>query len=77
MNQRFIMYAVPDAPSPSDNWNRESHKMTKNEFGVYEITIPAVQGQPAIPHNSKVKVRCRALDDRSGTYVDDAPVRSL
>jgi 1,4-alpha-glucan branching enzyme len=30
--------------------------MTKNSFGVWEITIPAVNRKPAIPHNSKVKV---------------------
>lgn len=31
--------------------------MKKNEFGVFEIVVPAqVNGQPAIPHNSKVKV---------------------
>ncbi len=32
--------------------------MTKNEFGVFEIVVPAkVNGQAAIPHNSKIKVR--------------------
>jgi 1,4-alpha-glucan branching enzyme len=31
--------------------------MKKNDFGVFEITIPAQNGQAAIPHNSKVKVR--------------------
>jgi hypothetical protein len=30
--------------------------MKKNEFGVFEITVPAVNGEPAIPHDSKVKV---------------------
>jgi hypothetical protein len=30
--------------------------MTKNNFGVFEITVPAVNGQPAIPHDSKIKV---------------------
>jgi len=30
--------------------------MKKNPFGVWEITVPAKDGQPAIPHNSKVKV---------------------
>jgi len=30
--------------------------MKKNEFGVFEITLPPVDGQPAIPHNSKIKV---------------------
>lgn len=30
--------------------------MKKNDFGTFEITIPAKGGKPAIPHNSKVKV---------------------
>ena len=29
--------------------------MTKNNFGVWEVTVPAVQGSPAIPHDSKIK----------------------
>lgn len=39
-----------------DNWDRNSHEMTKNNFGVFEITLPAVNGGAAIPHNSKIKV---------------------
>ena len=30
--------------------------MTKNDFGVFEVTVPAKDGQPAIPHDSKIKV---------------------
>lgn len=30
--------------------------MKKNDFGVFEIVIPAKDGKPAIPHNSKIKV---------------------
>jgi 1,4-alpha-glucan branching enzyme len=30
--------------------------MTKNGFGVFEIVVPPVNGQVAIPHNSKIKV---------------------
>lgn len=41
----------------SDGWNRDSHQMTKNQYGVFAITLPAVNGQPAIEHDSKVKVR--------------------
>lgn len=39
-----------------DGWNRDSHEMQKNSFGVFEITLPAKNGQPAIPHDSKIKV---------------------
>ncbi|KAK7512586.1 alpha-glucan branching enzyme [Phyllosticta citriasiana] len=38
-----------------NGWNRDSHQMTKDNFGVFEITLPAVNGQPAIPHDSKIK----------------------
>lgn len=30
--------------------------MKKNEFGVFEITVPPVNGQPGIAHDSKIKV---------------------
>jgi hypothetical protein len=40
----------------TDGWNRDSHQMTKNHYGTFEITLPAINGQPAIPHDSKVKV---------------------
>lgn len=39
-----------------NGWNRESHQMKKNDFGVFEITVPASNGSPAISHDSKVKV---------------------
>lgn len=31
--------------------------MKRDPFGVWEIFVPAKNGQPAIPHNTKVKVR--------------------
>lgn len=39
-----------------DGWNYESHPMKKNEYGVFEIVVPAKGKEKAIPHNSKVKV---------------------
>ena len=30
--------------------------MKRDDYGVWEITVPAQNGQPAIPHNTKVKV---------------------
>src|ERR1700709_2769711 len=39
-----------------NNWNRDSHQMVKNNFGVFEITVPNVNGQPAIQHDSKIKI---------------------
>lgn len=29
--------------------------MKKDDFGVWEIVLPAVNGEAAIPHNSKLK----------------------
>jgi hypothetical protein len=48
--------------------------MRKNEFGVFEITVPAVNGEPAIPHDSKVKV-C-SIHQRDST-TDLMLIRSL
>lgn len=30
--------------------------MKRDDFGVWEVTIPAKDGQTGIPHNTKVKV---------------------
>jgi len=40
----------------ADGWNREATPMTRGEYGVWEVTLPAKDGQLAIPHNSKIKV---------------------
>ncbi|TFK43739.1 glycoside hydrolase family 13 protein [Crucibulum laeve] len=40
-----------------NEWNRTSHPMTKNDFGVWEITLPPLKsGACAIPHDSKIKI---------------------
>ncbi|KAH9943289.1 glycoside hydrolase [Epithele typhae] len=39
-----------------NNWNRISHSMTRNQYGVWEITIPSKNGECAIPHDSKIKI---------------------
>jgi 1,4-alpha-glucan branching enzyme len=39
-----------------NGWNRDSHPMNKNEYGVFEITVPGNNGQTSIPHDSKIKV---------------------
>lgn len=40
-----------------NNWDRDATPMTKNEFGVFEVTVPGKDGQSTIPHDSKLKVR--------------------
>lgn len=45
--------------------------MTKDEYGVWEIVIPAKDGQPTIPHNSKVKVAsCRRTFEITPFLID-------
>ncbi|KNC98959.1 1,4-alpha-glucan branching enzyme [Spizellomyces punctatus DAOM BR117] len=40
-----------------NNWDRNSHPLKKNEFGVWEIRLPnKPNGELAIPHNTKVKI---------------------
>nr|GAT58217.1 1,4-alpha-glucan branching enzyme [Mycena chlorophos] len=40
-----------------NEWNRISHPMKKNEFGVWEIVVPPLpSGACAIPHDSKIKI---------------------
>ncbi|KAJ9661628.1 alpha-1,4-glucan branching enzyme [Neophaeococcomyces mojaviensis] len=39
-----------------NNWDRDSHPMIKNNFGVWELRLPARDGVPAISHNTKLKI---------------------
>ncbi|KAG9018996.1 alpha-1,4-glucan branching enzyme [Tulasnella sp. 427] len=40
-----------------NNWDRSSHQMERDQYGVWNITIPPkAPGVPAIPHDSKVKI---------------------
>lgn len=41
-----------------DNWDVNSHVMTRNKYGVFEILVKALaKRKVAIPHGSKVKVK--------------------
>jgi 1,4-alpha-glucan branching enzyme len=40
----------------ADNWDVKANPMERDDFGIWSITLPAKDGAPAIPHNSKVKV---------------------
>ncbi|KAI8625886.1 alpha amylase [Xylariaceae sp. FL1651] len=53
-----------------NEWNIKSHPMKQNDFGVWEIVVPAVNGQPAIPHNSKIKI---SMETRAGERIDRLP----
>jgi 1,4-alpha-glucan branching enzyme len=39
-----------------NGWDRNSHPMTKNEYGVWKIVLPHTLSGPVIPHNTKVKI---------------------
>jgi 1,4-alpha-glucan branching enzyme len=48
--------------STLDDWNRSSHPMKRDEYGVWSITVPAKSpGVCAIPHESTLKVSPRDL----------------
>lgn len=39
-----------------DNWNRDSHPLQRDQFGVWSITLPDINGEPQIKHKSKIKI---------------------
>lgn len=39
-----------------NNWDTEAHKLNKGDYGVWSLTIPAKDGDYAIPHDSKYKI---------------------
>jgi len=48
-----------------NNWNRNSHPMTKDNYGIWRILLPAVNRQPAIPHDSKIKISMVVPNDHA------------
>ncbi|KZF20603.1 glycoside hydrolase family 13 protein [Xylona heveae TC161] len=54
-----------------NGWDRNATPLTKNDFGVWELTLPAKNGQPAIPHNSKLKI---SMVIPSGERIERIPV---
>ncbi|KAG9142107.1 hypothetical protein Leryth_016312 [Lithospermum erythrorhizon] len=53
-----------------NEWDGYEHKMEKNQFGVWSIKIPDIDGNPAIAHNTRVKFRFKHGD---GVWVDRLP----
>ncbi|KAL3476077.1 1,4-alpha-glucan-branching enzyme [Aspergillus californicus] len=39
-----------------NNWDPKANAMARNDFGVWEVLLPAKGGVSAIPHNSKLKI---------------------
>ncbi|KAL9584082.1 MAG: hypothetical protein Q9212_002329 [Teloschistes hypoglaucus] len=55
-----------------NGWNRDATPMTKEEYGRWSVTLPAKDGQPAIPHKSKVKISM--VIPHSGERIERIPV---
>ncbi|KAL4980266.1 1,4-alpha-glucan-branching enzyme [Aspergillus desertorum] len=53
-----------------NNWDTGANPMTRDDFGVWEIVLPAKDGAPVIPHDSKVKI---TMVTRSGERIYRIP----
>ncbi|XP_022946220.1 1,4-alpha-glucan-branching enzyme 1, chloroplastic/amyloplastic-like [Cucurbita moschata] len=53
-----------------NGWDGSNHRMEKNEFGIWSINIPDIDGKPAIAHNSRVKFRFK---HGNGAWIDRIP----
>lgn len=48
-----------------NGWNRDSHEMKRDAFGVWEISLAPVDGRPAIEHDSKLKISMVVPNDHA------------
>lgn len=54
-----------------DGWTRKSHEMTRDERGVFSISLPDdADGSPAIAHGSKIKV---GFVGANGEFIERVP----
>lgn len=44
--------------------------MTKDAFGRWEVKLPDIDGKPAIPHRSRVKIK---MQTPAGNWIDRIP----
>ncbi|KAK6528629.1 alpha-1,4-glucan branching enzyme [Orbilia ellipsospora] len=54
----------------NNSWDLGNYPMQKDQFGVWEVTIPQTNGLPSIPHNSKVKI---VMKLPNGEYIHRLP----
>jgi 1,4-alpha-glucan branching enzyme len=54
-----------------NGWNRDSHPMQKDQFGLWTVTIPASSGKCPIEHGSKIKI---SMVTPSGERIERLPV---
>merc|ERR1712113_1112917 len=48
-----------------NGWNRDSHEMKRDPFGVWEISLPPIDGRPAVEHDSKIKISMVVPNDQA------------
>lgn len=53
-----------------NSWDPSKTRLQKDQFGVWKGTVPAVNGRPAIPHDSKIKI---SMVTPSGERIDRLP----
>ncbi|KAL4754320.1 1,4-alpha-glucan-branching enzyme [Aspergillus terricola var. indicus] len=53
-----------------NDWDTGANPMTRDDFGVWEVVLPARNGTPVIPHDSKVKI---TMVTRSGERIYRIP----
>ena len=61
---------VPNGESVSvvgefNDWDTTKHVCTRDEYSKFHLTLPAVEGKPAIPHGSKVKLFIKTKDGQT------------
>lgn len=56
-----------------NNWDKSANPMKLNEYGVWSVSLPAKNGNTAIPHDSKVKI---SLMLPGGEWVERLPAWS-
>ncbi|KAK6356992.1 alpha-1,4-glucan branching enzyme [Orbilia javanica] len=55
------------------NWDQGDYPMTRDPFGVWELTLPAKDGKPVIPHDAKVKLVMRITKDGQHEWIHRVP----
>ena len=53
-----------------NNWHRDQYHATKNEYGQWNLKIPAKDGQPVIKHGQKFKI---CIYKHNGEQLDRNP----
>ncbi|KAF3164777.1 alpha-1,4-glucan branching enzyme [Orbilia oligospora] len=55
------------------NWDQGDYPMTRDPYGVWELTLPAKDGKPVIAHDAKVKLVMRITKDGQHEWIHRVP----